>query len=81
MSVAILSMPNGIDFTECCPQFNKIAVISRNHSSNYLTQSSDSSIAKPLKIMHNDSNFNLEGRGSSDTITTIKGEIEKYLVK
>ena len=66
MSVAILSLPNGVDFSELCPQY-KATGLSHSQSNFSLAQSSDDLSLKPMKIMHVDSNLNLEGLGSSNS--------------
>jgi hypothetical protein len=83
MAVAILSLPNGVDFSEYCPQY-KTNGMSHSHSINFsLGQSSDDLLAvKPMKMMHVDSNLNLEGLGSSNSNSiTINPQIgEKFLI-
>lgn len=71
MSVAILSLPNGVDFSEFFPQYRNNGM-SKSHSINFsLEQSRDDlskEVLKPMhKMMHVDSNLNLEGMGSSNS--------------
>lgn len=83
MAVAILSFPNGIDFSDYCPQY-KSTGISHSTSINFnLGQSADDLSLKPMKIMHVDSNLNLEGLDTSNSNSfTIpqQGEIKLDIV-
>lgn len=66
MAVAILSMPSGVDFSDFFPQYKGI---SHSHSMKSFGRSTDDLTLsiKPLKLMHIDSNLNLEGLGSSNS--------------
>lgn len=66
MSVVILSLPNGVDFSEFCPQY-KVNGLSHSQSMSIIGQSTDDLSSKPMKIMHVDSNLNLEGLASSNS--------------
>lgn len=67
MSVAILSMPNGVDFSEFYPQYK--GSLSKSQSMKSFGRSTDDLTLsiKPMKLMHIDSNLNLEGLGSSNS--------------
>lgn len=66
MAVAILSMPNGVDFSDYLPQYKGIT---HSHSMKSFGRSTDdlTMSIKPLKLMHIDSNLNLEGLGGSNS--------------
>lgn len=67
MAVAILSLPNGLDFSEYSPQYKTTGLV-HSHSVNFsIDQSMDDLSVKPIKLMHVDSNLNLEGLGSSNS--------------
>lgn len=66
-AVAILSMPLGINFSQYIPEFKDITN-GGGGVVNYATDigsTDDLNNKKPLKIMHVDSNLNLEAMGSS----------------
>ena len=70
MAVAILSLPNGIDFSEYSPQYKTNGILNGSNSPfvNFsLGQSTDNLSLKPVKFMHVDSNLNLEGLASSNS--------------
>jgi solute carrier family 12 (sodium/potassium/chloride transporter), member 2 len=79
VAVAILSLPNGTDFSEYFPEYNKIsAPVSHVQSRvNFqLGQSQDDLTIKPKQLIHNDSNLNLEGMNSSYN-NTISNQFSK----
>ena len=70
MAVAILSLPNGIDFSDYQPQYTKISGhpgLTHSASINFLAHSDNDLTVKPMKLMHVDSNLNLEGLSSSNS--------------
>lgn len=70
MAVAILSLPNGVDFSEYQPLYKSNGV-SANGQSPFVNFALDQAIAnlsvKPMKLMHVDSNLNLEGYNTSNS--------------
>lgn len=80
MAVAILSLPSGVDFSDFFPQY-KSPGLSHSQSMNFsLGRSTDDLTLKPMKIMHVDSNLNLEGMGSSNSNSIVipqQGELKK----
>lgn len=65
MAVAILGLPSGINFSQFIPEFQN----SNQGHVNYATDigsNDDLRSGKPLRIMHVDSNLNLEAMGSSN---------------
>lgn len=71
MAVAILSLPTGIDFSDYFPQYKSSDSngMSKSQSMNFcLDKSVDDLSLKPIqKMMHIDSNLNLEGMTSSNS--------------
>lgn len=68
MAVAILSLPTGIDFSEYSPQYKNIGVSNTGHVNFAMERSHDDLTPmgmKPIKLMHVDSNLNLEGLDSN----------------
>lgn len=69
MAVAILTLPKGIDFSEYSPQYKGSGVSGKINFG--LERSTDDLsmglTLKPIKIMHVDSNLNLEGLGTSNS--------------
>ena len=68
MAVAIVRLPNGLDFSDLTPEYtsvhmdtNALTVNSSFSNFNSLTISNDDLSLKPSKLMHCDSNLNLEG--------------------
>lgn len=65
MSVAILSLPFGTNFSQYIPEYKE----NNNHAAvNFaldIGSNDDLRSGKPLRIMHVDSNLNLEAMGSS----------------
>lgn len=68
MAVAILRLPTGIDFSEYSPQYKNNGQV-LGHT-NFAVEHSNNDLAhlgvKQIKLMHVDSNLNLEGLGSSN---------------
>lgn len=65
MAVAILSLPYGVNFSQYVPEYKEKET---NGVVNYATDigsNDDLTTGKPLRIMHVDSNLNLEAMGSS----------------
>lgn len=67
MAVAIFRLPNGLDFSDLTPEYtsvhmdtNGLTANSSFSNLNSLTVSNDD-LLKPSKLMHCDSNLNLEG--------------------
>lgn len=67
MSVAILSMPNGIDFSEFIPLYKHNGTPQCDSVAISLSQSHEDLSPKPMKLMHMDSNLNLDGIESSNS--------------
>lgn len=68
MAVAIVRLPNGLDFSDLTPDYtsvhmdtNGLTANSSFSNFNSLTVSNDDLSLKPSKLMHCDSNMNLEG--------------------
>ncbi|KAG5681039.1 hypothetical protein PVAND_010505 [Polypedilum vanderplanki] len=68
MAVAILSLPSGIDFSQYVPEYKEQTPAV--HFASEITSSRDEFASKTLKMMHIDSNLNLEGMVSSTTSIT-----------
>lgn len=67
MAVAILRLPTGINFSEYSPRYENTGV---TQSVNFAFQHSNEELSfglKPLKLMHVDSNLNLEGLETSNS--------------
>lgn len=71
MAVAILSLPNGIDFSDYKPQYKNTGILTKSSSAiNFNVNNTADDFLKlprPLKMMHVDSNLNLEGLSSSNS--------------
>jgi hypothetical protein len=65
MAVAIMSLPSGIDFSQYIPEYKESSTAV--HFASEITNSRDELATKTMKMMHVDSNLNLEGMVSSTT--------------
>lgn len=66
MAVAILSLPSGIDFSEYIPEYKEIHEMHNTPSIRFSSDLPDTDGSKVLKIMHVDSNLNLEAMETSN---------------
>lgn len=64
MAVAILSLPFGVNFSQYVPEYKENNGTTVNFDSE-IPSNNDTRTGKPMRIMHVDSNLNLEAMGSS----------------
>lgn len=75
MAVAILSCPCGVNFSEYVPEIkdnnNSALSTSINFATDLPSPNDDMRSGKPMRIMHVDSNLNLEAMGSSSNSLSV----------
>lgn len=77
MAVAILGLPMGVNFSQYIPEFKD----NNNGVVNYATDigsNDDLRSGKPMRIMHVDSNLNLEAMGSSTNSLSVPQSGKKF---
>ena len=69
MAIAILRLPNGLDYSFLKPEYIPAAPYQNIATSydNPIAVSNDNLSVKPSKLMHVDSNFNLNGMDQSNS--------------